>query len=70
MINRRNEYSNVETDEVIATSSLYFKSDVALNVHSFFTRIEYQEMTANEENYFSKTLWFYEHCLQVYSASI
>lgn len=45
---------------MIATSSPYFKSDVALNGHSLFIRIEYQEITANEENYFSKALWFYE----------
>ena len=43
--------ADVETDEVIATSSPYFQSDVALNFMvkndlSLFIRIEYQEISA------------------------
>jgi beta-xylosidase/AraC-like DNA-binding protein len=64
----------VETDEEIATSSPYFKSDVALNFMkknglSLFVRIEYQEITKNEEFYFQKLYGFMKHCLQVYGAS-
>ena len=66
--------ADVETDEVIATSSPYFKSDVALNFMiknglSLFIRIDYQEISANEENYFQKLYDFMKHCLQVYGAS-
>ncbi len=57
--------ADVETDEVIATSSPYFKSDVALNFIkkndlSLFVRIDYQEITIDEENYFKKLYAFYE----------
>ena len=66
--------ADVETDEEIATSSPYFKSDVALNFMiknglSLFIRIDYQEITANEEHYFQKLYGFMKHCLQVYGAS-
>lgn len=66
--------AEVETDEEIATSSPYFKSDVALNFMkknglSLFVRIEYQEITKNEEFYFQKLYGFMKHCLQVYGAS-
>ncbi|WP_428911666.1 helix-turn-helix domain-containing protein [Niallia sp. Krafla_26] len=64
----------VETDEEIATSSPYFKSDVALhfmkkNGLSLFIRIEYQEISTNEEVYFQKLYGFMKHCLQVYGPS-
>ena len=66
--------ADVETDEIIATSSPYFKSDVALNFMkknglSLFIRIDYQEIVANEEKQFQKLYQFIKHCLQVYSAS-
>lgn len=66
--------AEVETDEEIATSSPYFKSDVALNFMkknglSLFVRIEYQEITKNEQFYFQKLYGFMKHCLQVYGAS-
>lgn len=64
----------VETDEEIATSSPYFKSDVALNFMkenglSLFIRIEYQEISTNEDFYFQKLYGFMKHCLQVYGPS-
>lgn len=66
--------ADIETDEEIATSSPYFKSDVALNFMkknglSLFIRIEYQEISKNEEYYFQKLYGFMKHCLQVYGAS-
>ena len=65
---------DVETDEEIATSSPYFKSDVALNFMlknglSLFIKIEYQEISSNEEYYFQKLYGFIKHCLQAYGAS-
>lgn len=65
--------ADVETDEVIATSSPYFKSDIALNFlkkHdlSLFIRIDYQEITTNEEKNFDKLSAYVKHCLQLYGA--
>lgn len=66
--------ADVETDEEIATSSPYFNSDIALNFMeknglSLFVRIEYQEISKNEEFYFQKLYGFMKHCSQVYGAS-
>lgn len=66
--------ADVETDEVIATSSPYFKSDIALNFlkqHdlSLFIRIDYQEITTDEERNFEKLSAYIKHCLQVYGAA-
>lgn len=66
--------ADVETDEIIATSSPYFKADVALNFLkkndlSLFVRIDYQEITENEEVYFEKLFRFIKHCLQNYGSS-
>lgn len=66
--------ADVETDEVIATSSPYFKSDVALNFlkknNLYLTvRIDYQEISLNEESYFQKLSAFMKHCFQLYGAS-
>ena len=36
---------------------------------SLFIRIDYQEISTNEENYFQKLYDFMKHCLQVYGAS-
>ncbi|ALC90561.1 beta-xylosidase [Bacillus sp. FJAT-18017] len=65
---------DVETDEEIATSSPYFNSDIAMNFMmknglSLFIKIEYQEITANEEHYFKKLHGFMKHCLQIYGPS-
>ncbi|RHW35013.1 helix-turn-helix domain-containing protein [Lysinibacillus yapensis] len=66
--------ADVETDEAIATSSPYFRSDSALdfiwkNNLSLFVRIDYQEISANEENYFKKLQGFLKHCVQLYGSS-
>ncbi|SOC43538.1 helix-turn-helix domain-containing protein [Ureibacillus acetophenoni] len=66
--------ADVETDEVIATSSPYFKADISLNFLkkndlSLFIRIDYQEITADEDNNFKKLAAFIKHCLQVYGSS-
>ncbi|TSI11771.1 helix-turn-helix domain-containing protein [Lysinibacillus sp. BW-2-10] len=66
--------ADVETDEIIATSSPYFKSDIALNFLqrnslALFIKIEYQEITADEDKNFQKLYQFLRHCLQLYGAS-
>ncbi|MFZ7943267.1 helix-turn-helix domain-containing protein [Neobacillus sp. 19] len=62
---------DVETDERIATTSPYFNTDSALNFIlknnlSLYVRVDYQEISADEEQYFSKLTKFLKHCLQVY----
>ncbi len=64
----------VETDEEIATTSPYFNSDVALNFMkknnlALFVRIDYKEISMDEDNYFKKLQNFLKHCLQVYGES-
>ncbi|KGR76871.1 helix-turn-helix domain-containing protein [Ureibacillus manganicus] len=66
--------ADVETDEALATSSPYFKADVALNFlkkHdlSLFIRIDYQEITTNEDHNLEKLIAFLKHCLQLYGSS-
>ncbi|WP_093271730.1 helix-turn-helix domain-containing protein [Psychrobacillus sp. OK032] len=61
----------VETDETIATSSPYFKADLAINFlkkHdlAIFSRVSYQDISTDEESYFIKLEGFLRHCLQVY----
>lgn len=61
----------VETDETIATSSPYFKADNAINFlkkHdlSIFSRVNYQDVSSEEDSYFIKLEGFLKHCLQVY----
>lgn len=61
----------VETDEPIATNSPYFNTDVALNFMqknnlSLFTRVDYKDISNNEEQFFNKLTHFLKHCLQVY----
>ncbi|MDI2587164.1 helix-turn-helix domain-containing protein [Psychrobacillus sp. NEAU-3TGS] len=61
----------VETDEAIATSSPYFKADMAINFlkkHdlAIFSRVSYQDISANEASYFKKLEEFLRHCLQVF----
>ncbi|QHS24385.1 helix-turn-helix domain-containing protein [Virgibacillus sp. MSP4-1] len=61
----------VETDEIIATTSPYYNADFALNflqTHglSLFVRVDYQEITEDEENYFKELDLFLKHCLNVY----
>ncbi len=61
----------VETDEQIPTTSPYFNTDIALtfmhkNNLSLFIRVEYKEISEDEERYFNKLTRFLTHCLQVY----
>ncbi|ETI69621.1 helix-turn-helix domain-containing protein [Neobacillus vireti] len=61
----------VETDERFATTSPYFNTDGALNFMkkndlSLFVRVDYKEISIDEEQYFSKLTKFLKHCLQVY----
>ncbi|WP_028782396.1 helix-turn-helix domain-containing protein [Thalassobacillus devorans] len=61
----------VETDEVIATTSPFYNADAALNFlqkHGFslFIRIEYKEVTEDEETYFRALRQFLKHSLNVY----
>ncbi|MFC4559313.1 helix-turn-helix domain-containing protein [Virgibacillus kekensis] len=64
----------VETDEIIATTSPYYNVDFALNfLHShglsLFVRVDYQEITEDEEHYFRELDLFLKHCLNVYERS-
>ena len=64
----------VETDETIATSSPYFKADMAINFlkkHdlAIFSRVSYQDISTDEASYFKKLDGFLRHCLQVYGES-
>ncbi|WP_419959280.1 helix-turn-helix domain-containing protein [Psychrobacillus sp. BM2] len=61
----------VETDELISTSSPYFTADLAINFlkkHdlSIFSRVDYQDISMDEEAYFTKLKGFLHHCLLVY----
>ncbi|GGA33158.1 helix-turn-helix domain-containing protein [Psychrobacillus lasiicapitis] len=61
----------VETDEAIATSSPYFKADMAINFlkkHdlAIFSRVSYQDISVDEASYFKKLEEFLRHCLQVF----
>ncbi len=61
----------VETDEAIATTSPYFNIDSALEFMknhdlSLFVRIDYNDISRNEEYYFSKLTQFIRHCLHLY----
>ena len=61
----------VETDEAIATTSPYFNIDRALEFlkkHdlSLFVRIDYKDISRNEDHYFTKLTQFMRHCLQIY----
>lgn len=64
----------VETDELISTSSPYFTADLAINFlkkHdlSIFSRIDYQDISSDEEAYFIKLNAFLKHCLLAYGES-
>ncbi|MFJ7825973.1 helix-turn-helix domain-containing protein [Psychrobacillus sp. NPDC096623] len=64
----------VETDELISTSSPYFTADLAINFlkkHdlSIFSRIDYQDISMDEEAYFTKLKAFLRHCLLAYGES-
>ncbi len=64
----------VETDEIIATTSPYYNADFALNFlqsHglSLFVRVDYQEISEDEERYFKELDLFLKHCLNVYERS-
>jgi len=64
----------VETDERIATTSPYFNTDAALNFMkknnlSLFTRMDYKDISKDEEQYFHRLTKFLKHCLQVYGES-
>ncbi len=61
----------VETDEAIATTSPYFNIDSALEFMkkhdlSLFVRIDYKDISRNEEHYFTKLTQFIRHCLHLY----
>lgn len=61
----------VETDEAIATTSPYFNIDRALEFlkkHdlALFVRIDYKDISRNEDRYFTKLTQFMRHCLQIY----
>ncbi|WP_077325095.1 helix-turn-helix domain-containing protein [Virgibacillus siamensis] len=64
----------VETDEIIATTSPYYNADFALNFlqsHglSLFVRVDYQEISEDEQHYFTELDLFLKHCLNVYGKS-
>lgn len=64
----------VETDEVIPTTSPYFNFDSALEFMkrhdlSLFVRSDFIEISKNEEQYFTKLTQFISHCLQLYGES-
>lgn len=64
----------IETDEMIPSISPYFNSDIVLNFMknhglSLFVRIDYKEITINEEGNFRKLERFLLHCLQAYGES-
>jgi len=64
----------VETDEEIPTTSPYFAIDRALEfvkTHelSLFVRVDYMDISRNEEPYFTKLTQFIRHCLQLYGES-
>lgn len=61
----------VETDEEIPTTSPYFAIDRALGFMktyelSLFVRVDYMDISRNEEPYFTKLTQFIRHCLQLY----
>ncbi|RDW19038.1 beta-xylosidase [Oceanobacillus arenosus] len=61
----------VETDEIIATTSPYYNADFALNFLkknnlSLFVRVNYKEISADEESYFTELHKFMSHCINVY----
>ncbi|WP_235749601.1 helix-turn-helix domain-containing protein [Neobacillus bataviensis] len=62
---------SVETDERVATTSSYFNINGALNFMekhnlSLFVRVDYQEISKDQKQYFSKLAKLLHHCLQVY----
>ena len=64
----------VETDEVIPTTSPYFNIDSALEFMikhdlSLFIRVDYIDISRDEEYYFTKIIQFIRHCLQFYGES-
>ncbi|MGJ7921781.1 helix-turn-helix domain-containing protein [Neobacillus sp. LXY-4] len=64
----------VETDEEIPTTSPYFAIDRALGFMktyelSLFVRVDYMDISRNEEPYFTKLTQFIRHCLQLYGES-
>lgn len=64
----------VETDEIIASTSPYYHADFALNFlrkHDLplFVRIDYQEISEDEANYFEQLRHFINHCLNVHGRS-
>ncbi|RDW16240.1 helix-turn-helix domain-containing protein [Oceanobacillus chungangensis] len=61
----------VETDEIISTTSPYYNADFALNFlkkHelSLFVRVDYKEISTDEESYFTELHNFMRHCINVY----
>lgn len=66
--------AEIETDELIPTSSQYYKADIAIDFlkqHdlALFVRIDYQEITMDEEKYCQKLGLFLKHYLQIYGPS-
>ncbi|WP_047986206.1 helix-turn-helix domain-containing protein [Ornithinibacillus californiensis] len=64
----------VETDEIVATTSPYYNADFAitfLKQHSvsLFIKVDYQEITENEQYYFTELENFLKHCLTVFGRS-
>lgn len=65
---------DVETDEVITTTSPYFNLEIALrflkkNTLSPFIWVEYMEIMEDEERYFNKLNKFLKYCLQIYDTA-
>jgi beta-xylosidase/AraC-like DNA-binding protein len=63
----------IETDERIPTTSPYFNTDIALNFMqkndlSLFIRVEYKEISEDEDRYFRKLTSFLKHGLQIFGA--
>ncbi|EUJ29718.1 amino-terminal domain-containing protein [Listeria floridensis FSL S10-1187] len=61
----------VETDEAVPTFSTYANADLALSYLKTkglrpFIRIEYQELSLNEEHYFEQLSHFIRHSIQVF----
>ena len=64
----------VETDEIIATTSPYFDLDYTLNFLrqndlSLFVRVDYREITRDEDQFFTKLRDLIAHCLNLYGNS-
>ncbi|WP_246050097.1 helix-turn-helix transcriptional regulator [Aquibacillus sediminis] len=65
---------HTETDEIIASTSPYYNADFALNfIHkhgfSLFVRVDFREISEDEEHYFKELELFLNHCLNVYGST-